>query len=141
MAGPVPKRSETRRRRNKPEGAQLVKAAAGAPVVWPTPDRGWHPAAKEWFESLQVSGQARFYERSDTAVAYVVAQMMSTLLETGRPSAQMFAAVMSAQADLLTTEGARRRARVELERAAGEADPDEVAAVADFADYQRKLGG
>lgn len=141
MAGPVPKRSETRRRRNKPEGAELVKATAGDTVVWATPDRDWETATREWYLSLQKSGQAQFYEQSDAAWAVVVAKMMNSLLLTDRPSAQMFASVQAAQADLLTTEAARRRARIELERGVVGQTPEELAAVADFADYQRKLGG
>jgi len=44
----------------------------------------------------------------------------------------------SGAAELLTTEGATRRARLELERAAG-ADEDETAAVAALDQYRRRL--
>jgi hypothetical protein len=50
------------------------------------------------------------------------------------------ASVMSGMSSLLATEGDRRRMRLELERDAGE-DPEELAAVADFEAYARKLGG
>ena len=141
MPGPVPKRTETRRRKNKPEGAELVKAPAGATVTWPAPDKDWHTIARDWYGSLQKSGQSQFYEQSDVAAAYYVAEAMSRNLDDGRFSAQLFQSVMSAMTDLLVTEGARRRARVELERAAVVQDPEELAAVADFAAYQTKLGG
>jgi hypothetical protein len=64
--------------------------------------------------SLAESGQSQFYEPSDWAVARYVAEVMSRNLADGNMSAVMFAAVMSAMTELLTTEGARRRARLEL---------------------------
>ena len=36
-----------------------------------------HPAARRWFESLAESGQSAFYEPSDWATAYVLAETMS----------------------------------------------------------------
>lgn len=117
MPGPVPKRSDQRRRRNTPDGPATVKAeSSGAPEI-PDADPGWHPVAARWYEALGESGQSQFYELSDWAVAVYVAEAMSRNLFQGRFSAQLFQSVMSAMTDLLTTEGARRRARIELERA------------------------
>ncbi|MEU3355264.1 hypothetical protein [Streptomyces sp. NPDC037389] len=120
--GPVPKRSSERRRRNKDDdGPVLVRAPSGSePVIWPEPDADWHPVAADWYASLAASGQSRFYEPSDVAVARYVTEAMSRNLSNGRFSAQLFAAVCSAMTDLLTTEGARRRVRVELERESAE---------------------
>lgn len=73
--------------------------------------------------SLAGSGQARFYEPSDWQTARYVAESMSRNLSAGRFSSQHFAAVMSAMTDLLTTEGARRRARLELDRPEPESKP------------------
>ena len=116
MPGPVPKRSDQRRRRNRPSGPDLVRGAAGpAPDIPPVQDH-WHPIAQEWYRSLSESGQSQYYEASDWATAVFVAEAMSRNLLQGRFSAQLFASVMSAMSDLLTTEGARRRARIELER-------------------------
>jgi hypothetical protein len=116
MPGPVPKRSDTRRRRNKPDGVQVEKAPAGNRIIWPEADPGWHPIAHRWFESIETSGQAQFYEQTDVETAYFVAEMMHRNLSEGRVNGQLFSSVMSAMADLLVTEGARRRARIELER-------------------------
>lgn len=116
MPGPVPKRSDQRRRRNTPDGPALMKGAAGTDPVVPKADPQWHPIAVQWFESLADSGQSTYYEQSDWAVAVYVAEAMSRNLHQGKFSAQLFQSVMSAMTDLLTTEGARRRARVELER-------------------------
>ncbi|WP_405016409.1 hypothetical protein OHV05_04295 [Kitasatospora sp. NBC_00070] len=128
MPGPVPKRSAHRRRRNKDEGPPLVTAQAGHAPPVPEPNADWHPVAEQWFSSLRESGQAQFYEASDWAVAVYIAEAMSRNLNQGaRFSAQLFQSVLSGMTDLLTTEGARRRARVELERLGDGEDPDEVA--------------
>ncbi len=120
MPGPVPKRSDQRRRRNVSDGPQTITAASGTPettdLTWPAPQGHWHPIAVAWYESLQTSGQSAFYEASDIATAVYVAEAMTRSLTGERMSGQMFASVMSAMDTLLTTEGARRRARVELEK-------------------------
>jgi hypothetical protein len=87
----------------------------------PDVDEAWHPIARRWFGSLRSSGQAAFYQDSDWATAVYVAEAMSRNLVAGRFSAQLFAAVMSGMTELLTTEGARRRARLELENEQPEA--------------------
>lgn len=137
--GPVPKRAAERRRRNKPEGGEItsVVVPAGA-VEQPPASDVWHPIAKDWYESLATSGQARFYEPSDWQTARYVAEAMSRNLEASRFSAQLFAAVSSAMTELLTTEGARRRMRIELERNTA-VDVDEDAAVVALDEYQRRL--
>jgi hypothetical protein len=141
--GPVPKRSEERRRRNKPDGPELVKVGAedGAVVVeMPPPLEHWHPLARDWYESLAESGQQVFYQPSDWQTARYVAEAMSRNLENPRFSAQLFAAVMAGMTELMTTEGARRRARVELERRKS-AEPQVPAGVTAMADYRASIGG
>jgi hypothetical protein len=110
----IPKRSDQRRRRNKVDIATAVNEEE-----WEIPeaDEDWHPVATQWYLSLQKSAQRVFYTNSDWAQAFYVAEAMSRSLRTSRISGQLFSAVISAAAELLTTEGARRRARVELERA------------------------
>lgn len=137
MPGPIPKRSDQRRRRNKSDGPSLVKAPGGAAPEVPPADEEWHPIAAGWYESLAQSGQAQFYEASDWATAYYVAEAMSRNLNSVRFSAQLFQAVMSGMTDLLTTEGARRRARVELERESGAEDPREAARVTLMDSYRK----
>lgn len=135
--GPVPKRTEERRRRNKPE--QPVTTGSGATeVTVPAPNPDWHPIALGWYRSLISSGQSRWYEPSDWWTAVYLAEAMSAnLTDGGRMSAQMFASVMSGMTELLTTEGARRRARIELQRAVPAVD----AGVAALDDYRKRLGG
>ncbi|MGW0929547.1 phage terminase small subunit [Streptomyces sp. NPDC002644] len=116
--GPVPKRDNMRRRRNKPEiETQTAPSASPTGAQAPEPDADWHPIATRWYQSLSDSGQSFFFEPSDWAQAAYVAEAMSRNLHQGRMSGQLFAAVISAASELLTTEGARRRLRIELTKA------------------------
>lgn len=138
--GPVPKRSAERRRRNKPEGAEITSVpVAENSVTCPPADQSWHQIARDWYDSLARSGQAIFYEPSDWATARYVAEAMSRGLEASRFSAQLFAAVSSAMTELLTTEGARRRARLEIER--GKPGEEKPAGVTALDDYRALLAG
>lgn len=119
MPGPPPKRSEQRRGRNKLAGPDLIKAPAGQNVTWQVPDPTWDPIAERWYRSLAVSGQAQFYEQSDADHAYFVADAMNRTLK-GRFSGQAFAAINTAMSELLSSEGSRRKARIELQRGGGQ---------------------
>jgi len=141
--GPIPKRSEERRRRNKDDGPELVQAPSGPPSDLPDlpePDGSWHPVATEWYLSLRESGQAVFYQPSDWAMARYAAELMSRgLMEDRPPNGQYVAALNSVMASLLTTEGDRRRARIELERKPTvKSVPASVTAIAD---YRSSIGG
>lgn len=130
--GPVPKRESQRRRTN--DKGSAVRAPSGSVVVAPAADEDWHPLARAWFGSLSESGQSVFYEASDWQTARYVAEAMSRNLHAEKFSSMLFAAVMSASASLLVTEGDRRRLRVELERV-GEADGE----VSELDDYRARL--
>jgi len=147
--GPVPKRSDQRRRRNKTE--PVAKAQGGGSKPPPASSK-WHPVARRWFQSLKKSGQSRFYEDSDWATAYLLAESISRELkpqpigntEDGDviyaslpPKGASLAAWLKAMTSLLVTEGDRRRARLEL-AAAPEVDPAEEAAVADLGSYRKR---
>lgn len=138
MPGPVPNRSTQRRRRNKTDVAVETAPAAVNPVM-PAASEVWHPAATRWYASLAESGQSRFFEPSDWAQAWVWTEFLSRALNQGeRPSSQLIAAWSAGATELLTTEGARRRLRIELERA-GQVDVDEDAAVAALDDYRARF--
>lgn len=140
MPGPVPKRSSQRRRRNE-DGPSLVTASAGKAPAVPRASGDWHPIAARWFRSLKESGQAQFYEASDWSTAYYIAEAMSRNLQQGKFSAQLFQSVLSGMTDLLTTEGARRRARVELERLDQGEDPREAAHLVLMEQYRQAAEG
>lgn len=117
--GPVPKRDDMRRRENKAE-VETVSAPSAHPdgSTAPPPDNTWHPIARRWYDALADSGQSFFFEPSDWAQAAYVAEAMSRNLNQGnRLSGQLFASVIAAASDLLTTEGSRRRLRIELSKA------------------------
>ena len=141
--GPIPKRSEERRRRNKGDGVELVQAPSGPPADLPNlpePDGQWHEIAVDWYLSLRESGQAAFYQPSDWAMARYAAELMSRGLQSDRPpNGQYVAALNSVMASLLTTEGDRRRARIELERK--QPTRKAPASVTAIADYQSRIGG
>jgi len=133
--GPVPKRSDQRRRRNVPEVAVTTARPVAKRVTKPKPDPDWHPIARRWYDSLGKSGQSRFYEPSDWAQACYLAEAMTRNLADQRFSANLFAAVLSGMTELLTTEGARRRARLEIEREQAEVQKSDASD-----GYRRRLG-
>ncbi|WP_435109404.1 hypothetical protein [Nocardiopsis synnemataformans] len=154
--GPVPKHSSERRRRNKPadgETTTVAKVPRSRKVTVPAADKDWHPIAKRWYTSLKTSGQSEFYEPSDWAAAYLIAESISRdlkpqvvgITEQGDVvkdeiplKGASLAAYLKAMSVLLVTEGDRRRMRLELQ-AAEEEGPS--AAVTALNDYRDALGG
>lgn len=166
--GPVPKPAETRRRVNKPaipvkkapRGAPKPKpdaAAAAVDKVW-TPKRAdpkWHVIARDWYESLSLSGQSEFYEPSDWMTAYLMADSMSRdlkpqfvgftekgdiLTEPIPMKGSSLAAYLKGMGNLLVTEGDRRRMSVDL-RKGKEADPDAERALATVTQLRARRSG
>lgn len=142
MAGSTrPKRSDQRHgHRTKAEQGRADTSARGsATVTWPEPDSEWHPIAQDWFRSLGASGQAQFFEPSDVATARYVAEAMSTNLSQDKFSSMLFTAVMSASADLLATEGSRRKLRIELQKDPVEPDVEQQSAVTSMTERRQRL--
>jgi hypothetical protein len=130
--GPVPKR-DSQRRRTDPNRDPLRSAPGAQPFDPPAGNKKWHPVARRWFDSLAASGQVVFWEPSDWAVAEILAETMSRELrpkfvgvgvdEEGKPTPILhelpipgaaLGAILRGMVDLVVTEGARRRARIEL---------------------------
>lgn len=98
----------------------------------PPADPNWHPYARSWYNSLRMSGQAIWYEASDWATAMICAEQISRELSDkivavdprtgdahwgqGPVPGQSLNAILKMMAALVTTEGERRRARIELTR-------------------------
>ena len=142
--GPIGKRSEERMgHRSKEEKDSITKAPSGSPLDvpdLPDPDPLWHPIASDWYLSLRNSGQSAFYEASDWAMARYAAHVMSQVLLSDRgPNGQLVAALNSVMSSLLTTEGDRRRARMELERR--KPDGPKLASVSPLDSYRDIAGG
>lgn len=133
--GPIPNRPEERRRTNEPE-IPLVTVDIGKlvqqEVEIPEPDENWHPVARTWYDSLTRSGQATFFQPSDWATAYVLAEDLSRNLKPQavqvgtkeEPEIEWIdqpmkgaslAAFLKGATALLATEGDRRRASVMIE--------------------------
>lgn len=116
-------------------------------------DESWHPVARQWYESLAHSGQKIYYQPSDWAIAYLLAESLSLDMkpqvvgvneETGEPvlariplKGASLAAYLKGFTALLATEGDRRRMQIELERESlkgqGKDDPVEDGVVLDRA--------
>lgn len=103
--GPIGKRTEERRRRNKPDkpvdrvaiggdaddlfGPDLpdervehrFETDALPDVVIPPADESWHPIARMVYDSLPQSGQSMFFEPSDWAAAFLVCESISRDLQ------------------------------------------------------------
>ena len=107
MPGPVLKRSDQRRRRNK-SALGLDKIIGAAESV---PDLGAevNPMVADWYASLAEGAEAAYYTPALWQRARIVAVMLSKLLETGRPSSQMYAALQGDMKALLVDAGELRR--------------------------------
>lgn len=134
--GPVPKRSDQRRRRNKVDIDSAPVAVASGGVRGPECPDEVAGLAKRWYESLRTSGQSEFYADSDWTSALIIARAIEKFEE--RPTAHMLSAILSGFGSLAATEGDRRRLRIELERNVA-SDDDEDAAVVALDEYQRRL--
>lgn len=137
--GPVPKRSNERMgHRTKAELAGTDVVSIPAPLVeQPPADDSWHRIARDWYASLASSGQAIFFEPSDWAAARYVADVMTRNLTSSRFNSQLFGSIWSAMNDLMTTEGSRRRLRLELERNTVDADAQQQASI--LAEYRMRI--
>ena len=148
MSGPVPNRSEDLARPRERKGGDAVPVTKGQlrPVRIPAANRDWHPIAKRFYNSLKTSGQSDFYQNSDWAFAYSVADDLSYYKkplvnrdgeEYYKRSGQMLQSIYAAMTSLLVTEGDRRRVRIEL---SAPEEEGESAAVLAIADYRAELG-
>ena len=151
--GPIPKRSEERRRNNKPETPTDHVEIAG-PVEIPPANPRWHKVARALYESLAASGQAKFYEPSDWAAAYLLAESLSRDLKpqvvgvvqtTGKVvkaylpvKGASLSAYLKAFAALGVSEGDRRRIGIEVNR---QTEKPGLAPVSVMDDYRDALGG
>lgn len=131
--GPVPKPEALRRRRNEPMTAVTHGKARGSVAI--TPGRHLHPVAAAWLTALGESGQSDYYEPSDWAQAVYLAEMMTLTLEAGlaRGNAALVGQVLAGMDKLLTTESARRRVGLELDKLPEDAaDAPKVAVMARY---------
>jgi hypothetical protein len=138
--GPIPKRDDQRIRRNQPE-VQTDKVEMIGEVE--IPDLGLpdpHHLISDFYASLALSGQARYYEPSDWQFARITLHFLDKLLKSSKPSGQMLATITTSLSNLMVSEGDRRRLRMEVERNKGAGDSGEN--VVDIAEmFRRRLSG
>ena len=123
--GPVPNHSgDLSRDRDANRGGRsdVTKGKALPVTNIPEADPLWHPIAIQLYEALRTSGQAEFYQDSDWALAYSLAEDLSVYKRATKRSGQMLQTIYSAFERLLVTEGDRRRVRLELESESTEDD-------------------
>lgn len=163
--GPMPKRPEERRRRNKADAPTDTVEMRGSVEVPPSNPR-WHTLALQLYEALETSGQSRFFEPSDWAAAQVLAESLSrdlkqqvigvatvkkTDLETGFKTetpkvvkaylpikGASMAAYLKAFAALGVSEGDRRRIGIFVKRSS---EKPPLASVTAMDDARNLLGG
>lgn len=127
--GPIGKRDEERIRRNIPEDPTKTIQMPGLVSI---PDLGdvshlgeTHPLVTDMYESIKASAAVKYYEATDWQFArlalYTLNQELVAANHNGRPvGAMKLTAINQMLSALLLTEGDRRRARVEIERAPAE---------------------
>lgn len=144
--GPIGKRDDERIRRNKPEDPTATITAIGAVEI---PELGdvshlgeTHPLITDMYESIKNSAAVKFYEPTDWQFArltlYTLNQELIAAQNNGKPvGAMKLTAINQMMSALLLTEGDRRRARVEIERAPAE-ESGKVIEVSDM--FAQRLG-
>ena len=97
-----------------------------------------HPLARELYESLQGSPEARFFTPAVWQRVRVHIAVLSKLLGSGRMSSQMYAALQGDWKSLLVDPAEQRRLGIEVQ-AAAEVDEDEERADATVTSLMTKL--
>lgn len=127
--GPIGKRDEERIRRNIPEDPTKTVVMPG---FVPIPELGdvshlgeTHPLVTDMYESIKASAAVKYYEATDWQFArltlYTLNQELIAAQHNGKPvGAMKLTAINQMLSALLLTEGDRRRARLEIERAPAE---------------------
>jgi len=124
MPGPAPKRSDQRRRRNKP--TMPISKVEGAALSQPVLGLEVHPLVADWYAALADGPEAQFYTPAMWQRARIVARMLDGVITAGRPSSQMYAALQSDMKSLLVDAGELRRLGIEVQAAEPAAQGDNV---------------
>lgn len=128
--GPIPKRDEERIRRNIPEDPTVTIQMPGRVEI---PELGdvshlgeTHPLVFDMYEAMKNSASVKYFEPTDWVFARLTLHTLNAELiaakHNGKPvGAMKLTAITQMLSALLLTEGDRRRARLEIERAPAEA--------------------
>lgn len=118
---------------------QVDRVQVAERVTVPDCPEDVHPLARDFYKSLRISGQARWYEPSDWQRARVFTWLLSDQLKTGRPSSMLYQALQRDMDALLVSEAERRRVRMEVERLPPDTSVED-AKVAQMARYREAAG-
>lgn len=150
VRGPIGKRDEERVRRNVPENPTETIQMIGVVKI---PDLGdvshlgeTHPLIEEMYESIRQSAAVKYYEPTDWQFArltlYTLNQELIAAQHNGKPvGAMKLTAINQMLSALLLTEGDRRRARLEIERAPVDNAGGKVLDVTDMLRQRLAAGG
>mgnify|MGYP006924371538 CR=1 FL=1 len=139
--GPIGKRDEERIRRNIPENPTETISVIGNVEI---PELGdishlgeTHPIVVEMYDAMRNSASVKFFEPTDWVYARLTLHTLNAELiyakHNGKPvGAMKLTAITQMLSALLLTEGDRRRARIEIERAPQDAAGGRVLDVTDM---------
>lgn len=140
VRGPIGKRDEERVRRNIPDDPTVTVQMHGLVSI---PELGdvshlgeTHPLITEMYQSIKDSAAVKYYEPTDWQFArmtlYMLNQELIAAQHNGKPvGAMKLTAINQMLSALLLTEGDRRRARLEIERAPADVQGGKVLDVTD----------
>lgn len=136
--------SPIKRQADKTSRSQPASGAARVGEMWevkvPPARKGWHPMARDIYNSLKTSGQSVYYQNSDWRMAQAACDIIDFIWKGSfqvRGSAMLMGEANSILEKLGVTEGARIQAmRVELEHPVEEEMSEEEATLLD---YERML--
>lgn len=146
--GPIPKREESRVR-DTPPGEEITKIQMEGEVKVPNlaqfPGILTHLITRGFWESMKISGQAKYWEPTDWFTALTALHLLDKQLRPyknkegklveGQASPTMIAAIWQMLTSVAVTEGERRRLRIEVERKTASAGAE--AKVIPFSDIVR----
>jgi hypothetical protein len=139
--GPAPKPATQRRRCNAPKShgdAESVAETAARPEARQLGIDDPHPLIQALWDAVQKSCESQFYSSADQARLRLECWFANRTMTSGQPTANAWNVVQDGLTEMLVGAAAvKRRAGVELRRAA--TDPDEEAAVSLAGKYQLTL--
>lgn len=133
------KRSEERTGHRTKAELDVVSNGEMQPVRWPRASKDWCYAVKEFYNGVKNSGQVYWFQQSDIVRLRFLCDEMDRYKKAGKQSAMMYTAITSEMSNLMISEADRRKANIELQHPASNAEED--AQVAHIDSYRNGLSG
>lgn len=138
---PAPrKRTEEKTGHAKTSKDNLPTTSRGemTPTRWPRASKNWSYSVKEMYNSVRDSGTSYWYQQSDVTRLRFLCDEIERYKNSGKQSAMMYTALISEMSNLMFSEADRRKANIELQHPADNAEED--AQVAHIDNYRKELG-